>query len=87
MRRGAAQLGLDLEFGLNARKSLTDAALVDLQVVTYDVPPGTWMMDGKPGARRLGEHPARDMAAVLSLPGFTRNLYIGEGLKNLVDCH
>lgn len=81
MRRGAAQLGLDLEVGLNARKYLTDAGLVDVQVVKYDVPLGTWMADAKPETKRLGEHQAPDMAAVFSssgLPNVTRDLGIGE---------
>lgn len=81
MRGGAAELGLDLDIGLHARKYMEDVGLVDVQVVEYKVPFGTWMVGEKPETRRIGEDSAKDLGPLFSnnaLPGITRNLEIGE---------
>ena len=88
MRRGARQLGLDLDVGLNARKYMEDAGLVDIHVEKYLVPYGTWMVKDRPETAKIGEHQATGMGPVFSnsiLPGVTRKLGLGneelEGLK------
>ena len=81
LRRGASQLGLDLDIGSNAKQYMENAGLVDVQVVKYKVPFGTWMADGKPETRKIGEHQVPNMANVISehvLPGVTRELNIPE---------
>ena len=83
MRRGAPQLGLDLDIGLNAERYMKEAGLVDVQVVKYEVPFGSWLADseGKPETRKIGEHQVSSMGKVFSesiLPGVTRRLEIGE---------
>ena len=54
MRRGADELGLDLDIGLHANDCMRKAGLVDVQVEKYMVPFGTWMADEKPETRRIG---------------------------------
>ncbi|KAL8828362.1 MAG: hypothetical protein Q9191_002632 [Dirinaria sp. TL-2023a] len=81
MRRGAKQLGLDLDVGLNAEKYMRDAGLVDVHVVKYHVPFGDWLVDEKPETRKIGKEQVRSMGKVFSesiLPGVTRKLSIGE---------
>ena len=83
MRRGAPQLGLDLDIGLNAERYMKEAGLIDVQVVKYEVPFGSWLADsgGKPETRKIGEHQVSSMGKVFSeniLPGVTRKLEIGE---------
>ena len=81
MRRGATGLGLDLDIGLNAQRYMEDAGLVDVQVVKYQVPFGTWLAGEKPETKKIGEHQVSSMGKVFSqniLPGVTRELGIGE---------
>ena len=88
MRRGAEQLGLDLDIGLHAERYMREAGLVDVQVVKYKVPFGDWMADERPETRRIGVNHDRDIGPTFSesiLPGVTRKLGLGEvemkGLK------
>lgn len=89
MRRGAAQLGLDLDIGLHAEDYMQKAGLVDVKVEKYKVPFGTWMADEKPETRRIGVNCERDMGSLFSesiLPGVTRKLGLGEDeMKELKD--
>lgn len=81
MRRGAAQLGLDLDIGLKAESYMRSAGLVDVKVQKYKVPFGSWMAEEKPETRLIGLNNARDLGLIFSgsiLPGVTRNLGLGE---------
>ncbi|KAL8642056.1 MAG: hypothetical protein Q9228_001222 [Teloschistes exilis] len=81
MRRGAPELGLDLNIGLHAQRYMEEAGLIDVQVVKYMVPFGTWLAGERPETRKIGEHSAGEMGKVFSqsiLPGVTRNLGIPE---------
>lgn len=81
IRRGAAQLGLDLDIGLHAASYMRKAGLVDVTVEKYMVPYGTWLAAAKPETGRIGANHARDMGPVFSenmLPGITRGLDLGE---------
>ena len=80
MRRGAAQLGLDLDIGVHAEKYMRNAGLVDVKVQKYTVPFGSWMADEKPETKRIGANHERDMGSIFSnnmLPGATRKLGLG----------
>ena len=82
MRKGAEELGLDLDIGLHAQDYMRKAGLVDVRVERYVVPFGTWMADERPETRRIGEDQSRDLGGVFSgsiLPGVTRGLGLGEG--------
>ena len=89
MRRGAAQLGLDLDVGLNAARYMKDVGLVDVQTVKYKVPSGTWLAADKPETKKIGQHQDVNMGEIFSnsiLPGVTRELDIGEEhMKELKD--
>ena len=77
MRDGASRLGLDLDCGLNARDYMTEAGLVDVEVVRYVVPYGTWMAEERPETRLIGQQQADMMGPLFSehvLPGITRLL-------------
>ena len=78
MRRGAAQLGLHLDIGLNSKDYMQKAGLVDVKVKKYKVPSGTWMGDERPETRRIGAHDYRTIFSESMLPGVTRNLGLGE---------
>ena len=81
MRRGAAQLGLDLDIGINAEKYMQTAGLVDVKVHKYMVPFGSWLADEKPETRNIGMSSDSDLGPVFSesiLPGVTRKLGLGE---------
>ncbi|KAL9586511.1 MAG: hypothetical protein Q9212_000872 [Teloschistes hypoglaucus] len=81
MRRGAAELGLDLNIGLHAQQYMEEAGLFDVQVVKYMTPFGTWLAGERPETRKIGEHNAGEMGKSFSqsiLPGVTRNLDISE---------
>lgn len=85
MRRGAKQLGLDLDIGLNAKQLMEDAGLADVEVVKYQVPFGDWLIEEKPETKKIGEHQVSSMGKVFSgsiLPGVTRDLGIGEEEMN-----
>ena len=89
MRRGAAELGLDLDIGLHAEKYMREAGLVDVSVQKYMVPFGTWLADSKPETRRIGVNHDRDLGRAFSesiLPGVTRNLCLAASeLKELKE--
>ena len=89
MRRGAEQLGLDLDIGLNAQRYMREAGLVEVQVWKYVVPFGTWFAGEKPETKRIGEHQEGSMGAVFSesiLPGVTRQLGVGnEEMRELKE--
>ena len=77
MREGARGLGLDLDCGINARGYMAEAGLVDVEVVRYVVPYGTWMAEERPETRSIGQHEADVMGPLFSehvLPGVTRDL-------------
>lgn len=81
VRRGADELGLDLDIGIHAESYMRKAGLVDVNVEKYIVPIGTWMADERPETRRIGVHQDRDLGGVFSgsiLPGITRKLGLGE---------
>ena len=78
MRRGAAQLGLDLDIGLNAKDYMQKAGLVNVKVQKYKVPFGTWMADERPETRRIGALDYRTVFSESILPGVTRKLGLGE---------
>ena len=81
MRRGAAQLGLDLDIGLSAAQYMKNAGLIDVQTVKYKVPFGTWLASEKPETKKIGEQQVESLPQVFSnsiLPGVTRMLDIGE---------
>lgn len=81
LRRGGAQLGLDLDIGVNAEEYMRNAGLVDVKVVKYMVPYGTWLADERPETKRIGVNSARDMGPIFCenvLPGVTRKLGLGE---------
>ena len=80
MREGARRLGMDLDCGLNARDYMTRAGLVNVEVVEYMVPYGTWMAEEKPETRSIGQQQADAMGPLFSehvLPGITRDLGLG----------
>ena len=89
IRRGAAQLGLDLDIGLHAEEYMRAAGLVDVKVEKYFVPIGTWMADERPETRRIGAHQDQDLGPVFSetiLPGVTRKLGLGKAeMEELKD--
>ena len=62
LRHGAIQLYLDLDIGLNAKKYMQDAGLIDFEVVEYKIPWGTWIADDerKLETRRMGEYLASE---------------------------
>ena len=75
MRRGAPQLGLDLDIGLHAESYMLKAGLVVVKVEKYKVPFGTWMAKERPKMRQIGVDQDRDLGGVFSgsiLPGFDR---------------
>ena len=77
MRRGAADLDLDLDIGLHAEKYMREAGLVDVTVQKYVAPFGTWLADAKPETRKIGVENDRYLGRVFSeniLPGITRKL-------------
>ena len=81
MRRGATQLGLDLDVGKNVQQYMTDAGLTHIETVKYKVPFGTWLARERPETRRIGEHQVSNMGKVISnsiLPGVTRKLGLGD---------
>ncbi|KAL8947787.1 MAG: hypothetical protein Q9222_005972 [Ikaeria aurantiellina] len=81
MRRGAEQLGLDTDIGINAEQYMKDAGLADVQVAKYPVPFGTWMAEEKPETKKIGGLQDPNMGVAFSnniLPGVTRTLGIGE---------
>lgn len=81
MREGASQLGLDLDCGMNARGYMVEAGLVDVEVVKYMVPYGTWMAEERPETRLMGRQEGREMGPLFSahiLPGITRYLGLNE---------
>ena len=81
MRRGADQLGLDLDCGLNAKRYMDLVGLVDVQVFKYTVPSGTWLADRMPETRLIGEHQAEEIASLFTkhmIPGVTRGLGLSE---------
>jgi len=55
MREGASRSGMDLECGLKAREYMARAGLVEVDVVRYVVPYGTWMAEEKPETKAIGE--------------------------------
>lgn len=89
MRRGASELGLDLDVGLHAESYMLKAGLVDVKVEKYKVPFGTWMIDERPETRRIGIDQDRDLGGVFSgsiLPGVTRKLGLGKAeMEKLQD--
>ncbi|KAL9133937.1 MAG: hypothetical protein Q9175_004885 [Cornicularia normoerica] len=89
MRRGADELGLDLDIGLHAESYMRKAGLVDVNVEKYIVPIGTWMADERSETRRIGVHQDQDLGGVFSgsiLPGITRKLGLGEAeMEELKD--
>ena len=81
MRRGAAQLDLDLDIGLHAEKYMREAGLADVTVQKYMAPFGTWLADEKPETRKIGINNDQDLGHVFSesiLPGVTRKLGLAE---------
>ncbi|KAL8712673.1 MAG: hypothetical protein Q9220_003205 [cf. Caloplaca sp. 1 TL-2023] len=82
MRRGAEQLGLDLDIGINAEQYMKDAGLEDVQVKRYPIPFGTWMVEERPETKKIGGLQDPNMGEVFSnsiLPGVTRKLGLDEG--------
>ena len=81
MRRGAAELGLDLDVGLHAQDYMRKAGLVNVKVEKYMAPFGTWLADERPETRRIGISHALELGHIFSesiLPGVTRKLDLGE---------
>ena len=78
MRRGAAQLGLDLDVGLSAKGYMQKASLVDVKVEKYKVPFETWMADEKPETRRIGAHDLTTLFSESIFPGITRTPGLGK---------
>ena len=81
MRRGAAQLGMDLDIGLHAADYMRQAGLVDVKVEEYVVPMGTWLAEEKPETRRIGANNRSELGTIFSesiLPGATKALDLGE---------
>ena len=85
MRRGAAELDLDLDIGLHAEEYMREAGLVDVTVQKYAVPVGTWLADEKPETRKIGAYNDRDLKRIFSeniLPGVTRKMGLAESEMN-----
>ena len=81
MRRGADQIGLDLDCGSNAKGYMENAGLVDVQVFRYILPSGSWLAKQMPETRLIGELQVRDVRPMISkyaLPGMTRGLGFSE---------
>ena len=81
MREGASRLGMDLDCGLNAREYMVRAGLVDVEVIMYKVPYGTWMAEERPETRSIGQQEADVMGPLFSehvLPGITRGLGLSQ---------
>ena len=58
---GAAEKkGWDLRCGKHVKKYMEQAGLVEVQVIRYRVPIGTWLVGEKPETKRIGEQAARE---------------------------
>ena len=81
IQRGAREKGLDLNCGRNAAGYMRQAGLVDVSVVRYAAPFGTWAERERPESRRIGAMQARDLPGLYAflVPRLVEGLGLGEG--------
>ena len=56
VRKGAERKGLDIYCGKKIAGWMKRAGLVDVKVIEYETPVGTWEVDKRPETRKLGEY-------------------------------
>ena len=79
IREGARKKGLDLNCGSNAAEYMREAGLVDVSVVRYRAPFGTWAAEERPESRRIGVVQARDLPPLYGfiVPSMVEGLGLG----------
>lgn len=77
---GARGKGLDLHCGSNAARYMRQAGLVDVSVVKYRAPFGTWDAKERPESRRIGALQATELAPLYEfiVPRLVEGLGLGE---------